>query len=703
MVTEHRYASKSKGFRTVRGRTLATLLPVFLATLLLISGFSYLYAKQIVQNTIEGRMEARIAEVSKQVTGDLDKHIQMPDAAARAVENQPGAYSLEQYRQLFTHLLQVNRDTFGMGIFFQPGKYAAGTPYFSTYAYRDGDKVATTEQYSDPSYDYPKQQWYLNGMKAKAITPPYHDSRLNIDMMTVAVPFYAKDQSLLGIVTADMDLSTIQSYVKNAKVGSGGWATLYDGSGTWIAGAETVGQADTEGSSSKQQGEPLTLQKSANPELAALSGQLLSGQDGATSYQDAHDTYRLFYRHLPGTDWVLTLTVPESAMFAPLKQLLLWVSVISLGGIAAAVVAVLLYSRTITRNLSKVNLLARTLAGGDLTSQVAITGRDEFADMAGHLNEMARNLRGLMDRIAETSREVAGASERLSQSSDESSKATESVVIAIQEVASSSETQRTSVAEASLALEEMEQGVRRIVDGSLEASHTTEDLSTKAQNGGERMREASSFMQLMEQQAASVLDRISALDQQSQEIGNIAALIAEISGQTNLLALNASIEAARSGEHGRGFAVVAQEVKKLAERSEEATRQIGQLLREIAEENKGAVHAVSENTAGIGQGAALVAEAEGIFREINSGLSEITKQSLEISASSQQLMAGTEQVRSNVEGLARIASSTADHAQTVAAASEQQLASMEEIAASSIELSDMAEGLQEQVSRFNVK
>ncbi len=703
MSRERRKRQKEKGFRTVQGRTLATLLPVFLATLLLISGFSYFYAKQVVVDMIEARMDARIAEVSNQVTSDLDKHGQMPDTAARAVENQADSYTLEQYRQLFANLLKVNKDTFGMGIFFEPGKYAPDTKYFSTYAYRDGDQTATTEQYSDPAYDYPKQEWYVKGMKAKAITPPYHDPGLNIDMMTVAVPFFGKDQSLMGVVTADMDLSTIQGYVTNAKVGSGGWATLYDGSGTRIAGPKTEPNTGADKTSQAQETAPITLQQSANPELAALSGKLLSGQDGEASYRGDGDTYRLFYRQLPGTGWVLTLTVPESVMFAPLHQLLLWVSVIGLLGIAAALISVLLYSRTITRNLDKVNRLARTLAEGDLTSQVAIAGRDEFADMAGNLNVMAGNLRELIDRIAETSREVAGASERLSLSSDESSKATESVVITIQEVASSSETQRTSVGEASVALEEMAQGVRRIVDSSVEASDTTEGLSTKAQDGGRRMHEAASFMQDMEQQAVSVLDRISALDQQSREIGSIAALIAEISGQTNLLALNASIEAARSGEHGRGFAVVAQEVKKLAERSEEATRQIGQLLHAIAEGNAGAVKAVSENAAGMGQGAALVVEAERIFQEINQGLSEITKQSLEISASSQQLMAGTEQIRSNVDALAGIASSTADHAQTVAAASQQQLASMEEIAASAIELSDMAEGLQGQVSRFSVK
>lgn len=681
-------------FRTVRGKTLAILLPVFFATLLLISGFSYLYAKQVIVGVIEERMDARSAEVSRQITADLEKHTQMPAIAARTIENQADTYSLDQYRTIFSNMLTVNADTFGMGIYFEPGRYDPETTYFSTYAYREGDRIVTTEQYSDPDYDYPGQEWYRNGMQEKSVTPPYYDPGLGIDMITVTIPFFATDRSLLGVVTGDMDLSTVQGYVAGAEVGSGGWATLYYSSGLMIAGPDTV---QSQGEDSE-----LTLRENTNPELAALAEKILDSEEGKSAYRENGDTYRVFYQKIPETDWVLTLTVPERVLLGPLQELLFWMSGIGVVGILAAAISVLLYSRIITRNLDQVNRLARSLSEGDLTSEVAIPGHDEFSAMAGHLNGMTAQLRDLLNRVGETAREVAGASERLSSSSDECSKATESVVMTIQEVASSSEVQRISAQETSDAIEEIFRGVQRIVDNSEKASRTTAELSGRAHRGEERMREAASFMRTMESQAVSALSTISMLDEQSKEIGSIADLISEISGQTNLLALNASIEAARSGTHGKGFAVVAQEVKKLAERSEGATRQIGALLKEIGVGNAGAVKAMGDNAASMNEGAALVADAEHIFAEITVGLSGVTRQSREISAASQQLMTGTQQIYSTVSDLAHIASATSEHAQTVAAASEEQLASMEEVASSSTDLSDMADGLKLQMTRFNV-
>lgn len=693
MTNERGTSGRGRGLqlRTVRAKTLASLLPAFLVTLLLVSGISYEYAKGLIQEQIQNRMNIQLDKVSGQISANLSKHSKLPEIVARTVEDQPASYTLEQYRTILGKALGTNSDTSGMGIYFEPNRYDEKTKFFSTYAYRSGDKIATTEEYSAASYNYLEQPWYKNGLKQIEITPPYYDPAIDMTVATVSVPFFAADKTPLGVVTGDLNLNTIQQYVENAEIGSGGWATLYDGSGTYLAGpdADKVLKAK--------------LAEDDNKELADSAKTLLDTDDGKIVYHADGDTYQVYHQKIAGVGWVLAITVPENELFSSLHSLLLWISVVSIAGIAVITASILLYSQMITRNLGKVNSLARSLAEGDFTSQVSIRGRDEFAAMGGHLNQMTVNMRELLKNISDTTLHVAAASEELSMSSEECSKVTENVVMSIQEVASGSEAQMVSTQEAARAMEEMARGVQRIVNHSLAASQTTEQLSEQAERGSRQMQEAARFLSEMERESAGTAELIASLDQHSAEIGNIAHLISDISRQTNLLALNASIEAARAGEHGKGFAVVAQEVKKLAENSAKATESIDDLIKAIQQGNAEAAKAMTRNSSQVGAGATLAAEAEQTFEEILQGLASITTQSHEISASSQELMAGTEQINSSVDQLAHIARETAGHAQTVAAASEEQLASMEQVASSSADLSGLMDGLQAQTSRFKVE
>jgi methyl-accepting chemotaxis protein len=679
-------------FKTVKAKTLLMLLPAFLVTLIAISSVSYQYAKGIITSIIEEKMDVQLGEVSAQITSSIQAHSKLPEVVASTIQSQADAYTLEQYQTILKNALGSNKDTLGMGIYFEPNRYMPDIKLFSTYAYHEGDKILTTEKYSEPSYNYLQQPWYTNGTKEKSITPPYFDEALNLTLATVTVPFFDQNHSLLGVVTGDLNLSTIQNYVQEAKVGSGGWVTLYDATGMYLAGPD------------EKKLQKVQLEKESNPELANSAQEILGNTRGMVTYNEDGETYHVYHEKVgDGVGWVLTITVPEGQLFSPLYTLLMWIAIISLIGVVLSVTVVLMYSSKISRDLSKVSTLAKSLSDGDFTAQLSIPGEDEFAQMAHHLNDMTMNMRDLLDNINESALQMAASSEQLSTSSEECSKVTQNVVLAIQEVASGSETQMKSTEEAARAMEEMSSGVQRIVDSSLAASQTTGELSEQAQQGGQQMIETAGLLKKMEEESILTLELIKTLNEHSQEVGKISHLISEISTQTNLLALNASIEAARAGEHGKGFAVVADEVKKLAERSKEATNGIITLINDIQKGNEAASKAMTDSSEQISEGAARTAEAEHIFKLMIEGLADITVQSHEISSSSQQLMAGAEQINSTVDQLAHIAKETAGHAQTVAASSEEQLASMEEIASSSINLAHLGEGLQEQTSKFKVK
>jgi len=206
----------------------------------------------------------------------------------------------------------------------------------------------------------------------------------------------------------------------------------------------------------------------------------------------------------------------------------------------------------------------------------------------------------------------------------------------------------------------------------------------------------------IEQSVSSSAEVVTKLGERSKEIGQIVVTISGIAGQTNLLALNAAIEAARAGEQGRGFAVVAEEVRKLAEQSQEAAKQIANLISEIQSETDNAVVAMNEGAREVKVGADVVNNAGKAFKEIVSLISEVSTQIREISAAIQQMASGSQQIVAAVRDIDRISKDAAGQTQTVSAATEEQSASMEEIAAASQALAKMAEDLQSAVRKFRV-
>ncbi|MDR3590740.1 MAG: methyl-accepting chemotaxis protein, partial [Negativicutes bacterium] len=195
---------------------------------------------------------------------------------------------------------------------------------------------------------------------------------------------------------------------------------------------------------------------------------------------------------------------------------------------------------------------------------------------------------------------------------------------------------------------------------------------------------------------------VSKLGERSIVFCRIEDSIAGIAGQTNLLALNAAIEAARAGEQGRGFAVVAEEVRKLAEQSQDAAKQIASLIGEIQKDTDSAVVAMTEGTKEVRVGSEVVQDAGKTFQDIFAAFNQVTGQIREISGSIEELAGGSQQIVSSVREIDSISKEAASQAQTVSAATEEQSATMEEIAASSQSLARMAEELTQAVSRFKI-
>jgi len=363
----------------------------------------------------------------------------------------------------------------------------------------------------------------------------------------------------------------------------------------------------------------------------------------------------------------------------------------------------LFVTKMITKPLHSMVLFCQELATGDFRNKPRkLIRKDEIGQLADALANMRDNLRIVFKQVNDSAEQVAASSEELTASAEQSAQAANQVAESISEVANGAEKQVHAINETSAVVEKMSTGIQQVATNTNLAAGKSAQAAETAKEGGKSVEKAVNQMTKIEQTVNNSSQVVATLGARSKEIGQIVDTISGIAGQTNLLALNAAIEAARAGEQGRGFAVVADEVRKLAEQSHDAAKKISTLINGIQGDTDKAVVAMSEGTREVKIGTEVVTTAGNAFGEIATLVTEVSNQVKGISAAIQQMAGGSQQIVSSVKEIDRLSKTAASEAQTVSAATEEQSASMEEIASSSQALANLAMGLREAVSKFQI-
>lgn len=360
-------------------------------------------------------------------------------------------------------------------------------------------------------------------------------------------------------------------------------------------------------------------------------------------------------------------------------------------------------TKSITNPLQAMVLFCEELSAGDFRNKPRrFTRNDEFGQLGDALINTRDSIRKLMRRVTESAEQVAAASEELTASADQSAQAANQVAGSITDVANGMEEQLSAANDTSVVVHEMSDKINQVATNANEVAKQSAQAAEKAKVGNESVDKAVNQMVYIEQTVTSSAQVVAKLGERSKEIGQIVDTISGIAGQTNLLALNAAIEAARAGEQGRGFAVVAEEVRKLAEQSQDSAKQIAILISEIQGDTDKAVIAMNDGTREVKVGAEVVNTSGKAFQEITALINKVSAQTKEISDAIGQMAAGSQQIVGSVEKIDILSKNASGEAQTVSAATEEQSAAMEEISSSSQALANLAMDLREAVSKFHI-
>lgn len=360
-------------------------------------------------------------------------------------------------------------------------------------------------------------------------------------------------------------------------------------------------------------------------------------------------------------------------------------------------------TRIISKPLVAVVANVQEISKGNLAIKgVDFDSKDEVGQLIKAVNNMAEHLRTLIRNVAHSTEQLAASSEQLTASAEQSALAATQIASTITEVASGAEKQSKSIDDTTITIENMSVNVQQAASNSNVVANSTDKTTQTALEGLKAITNANEQMMNIENTVNNSATVVAKLGERSKEIGQIVDAISGIAGQTNLLALNAAIEAARAGEQGKGFAVVAEEVRKLAEQSQEAAKQIAGLISEIQMDTDSAVEAMNNGTKEVKKGTEVVTLAGHSFEVITNLVTEVSDQIKDISINMQQMASDSQQIVSAVKEIDNISKDALGHTQTVSAATEEQSASMEQIAASSQSLAKLAEELQLEIQSFKI-
>ncbi|MBP2650957.1 MAG: methyl-accepting chemotaxis sensory transducer with Cache sensor [Firmicutes bacterium] len=674
---------------TIRAKLLILLLPFFILSFGVLSIISFYLSNQSLTKSVTETASALGNSSANSAQDTIEKKmIQLDDLASIQRVRTGNISNKTQLAEALSEAQQRIND-FDAIVFITPdgsGIRADGT--IISYADRDYfKKVLATKEH--------------------CISEPLISKTTGKLSIVLAVPVKANGQ-LTGILIGTYSLDKLSEMLKEVKFMDSGYGYMAVSSGTVVAhpNKDLVGKLnlteknynpEIKTSRTEQDANLLALFKTAVTENKQVTGEYVSS--------DGRSQFAVFtpFTLVGDSRWVMIVAAPQTEVYAPISTLTKMSIFVSAIFSIMAIIYIFMFSSRFAKPIQIIRDECLLLAKGDLRDRPAqVSSHDEIGQLAQGFREMRSTLRTLVVKIQGQAEHMASSSQELTASANETANAANQVAGSITEIAAGTQTQAATAAKINDVATNMSTNTNNISSTAREVSQIATATSEEAKQGRRAIENAINQINVIGKESAAVQQSINELAKGSASISQIVNLISNIANQTNLLALNAAIEAARAGEQGRGFAVVAEEVRKLAEQSNNATEQIAVLIQENETNMEQAIKAAQAGTNGVNDGITVIQASGEAFNKIVSAVVGLSEQINGISQSINEMAKGTQTFITSVQEIDKVSKENAAEAQTVSAATEEQSATMQEIASASTTLAHLAEELNQAIANFRV-
>ncbi|WP_141063559.1 methyl-accepting chemotaxis protein [Pseudomonas lactucae] len=333
------------------------------------------------------------------------------------------------------------------------------------------------------------------------------------------------------------------------------------------------------------------------------------------------------------------------------------VGLIIVTALLATLLLAWLLTRSITAPIGQALSVARTIAAGDLSQPIKVQGNDEPAQLLGALASMQAQLQSTIRGISESAQQLASAAEEMSSVMDQSTRGLQA--------------QNDEIEQAATAVNQMSAAVDEVAGNAVSSAEASQASDEDSKHGHYQISETISSIQNLVDEVLGASNKAEGLAVQAQDISKVLEVIRGIAGQTNLLALNAAIEAARAGEAGRGFAVVADEVRSLAQRTQDSTEEIEQMINAIQQGTQDTVDALNSSAEHAGQTLQRANGAGNALEKITAAISQISQRNLVIASAAEQQALVAREVDRSLVNIRDLSTQTAAGATQTCAASQE--------------------------------